>query len=229
MAALTLLLLRTGLVDGVDPFVVGGLFDDRSPGVFALEVHAGRDQAVARGTTFGLGHVVAVDRHQADEVEHRLPLDGVFVLAPAVLAIDGVFDKGHLAAEPGADALGILLVAHGAAHTIEREAVGQRLEERVVFGAVMVRGEVAHRCMATRALVFESGGMAGIGDDLVPHLGSPERVLGAVGHDGTAPVVRDVDVPSVRQGLHGKGLSGDGGELIGVLAMASCAFARALE
>ena len=50
VAPLAFLLFRSGLVNRVDPLVVGGLLDDRGTGVFALQIHAGRDEAVAGRT-----------------------------------------------------------------------------------------------------------------------------------------------------------------------------------
>ena len=84
---------------------------------------------------------------------------------------------------------------------------------------------MAYGRVAAGALVLESGRVAWIGDDLVAHLGPPEGVLRAVGHERAPPVVHDVDVPAVGHGLHRERLSGDGGQFVGVFGVASGAFA----
>ena len=59
------------------------------------------------------------------------------------------------------------------------------------------------------------------------HLGPPEGVFGAVGHDGASPIVRDIHVPAIRHGFQWKRLSGDGSQFVGVLTVTSNAFSRA--
>ena len=205
--------------------MVGGLLNDRGAGVFALQIHAGRDEAVASCTALRAAHVLTVDRHEPDKALHRLPLDGVLVLTPTVLAVDGVLHKGHVTAEPGADPVRILLVADPAADAIQGQAVRDGFQQGVVFRTVMVCGKVAHWRVAAGAFVLQACGMSRVGEDLMAHLGPPEGILGAVGHDGTPPIVDHVHVPSIGHGVHRERLAGDGRQAIGILPVAPDAFA----
>jgi len=173
--------------------------------------------------------VLSVHGVEADEALHGLVLDGIFILTAAVGTEDGVLYEGHIAAEPGPDALRGLLVTNGAIDTVECERIGQGFQQGVVLRAFVVGGKMAHRSMATGALVLQPCGMGGVGDDFMAHFGPPERVLRAVGHDGAAPIVHHVDVPAIRLGHHGEGLTGNGSEVIGVFAVTAGTLARPVE
>ena len=199
--------------------MIGGLFDDCGIGVFAFEVHAVCDQTVARCTRLRLGHVFAIHGIEPNELLHGLKLDGILVFAAAVRAENGVFDEGHVSTEAGSNAFGILLVAHRTIDSIQGHGIGERFEQGVIFSALVMGRKMAYRGMATGALVFQSRAVAGVGEHFVPHFGPPERVFGAVGHDGAPPIVHHIDVVALWKRFHGKGLSRNGRQIIRVFAV----------
>ena len=103
---------------------------------------------------FRFSHVLTKHGVEPDEALHGLILHRVFILAPSVRAVNGVFHKGHLTAESRADAIGVLLVTDRTVDAIQGQGVGNGFEQAVIFGAIMMGGKVADRCVATCAFVF---------------------------------------------------------------------------
>ena len=68
-------------------------------------------------------------RVKSDEVLHGLVLDWILIFAAAVGSKDGVFDEGHVSAEAGSNAVGILLVAHGAIDAVQGQGICEGFQQ----------------------------------------------------------------------------------------------------
>ena len=122
-----------------------------------------------------------------------------------------------------------LLVTRHATHTVERQAVLHERGHGVMRLSVVMGSKMPHRRVARGAFVFQFQLVLGVDQYFVAHLGPPKRIPGRVGHEGAAPVVRDVHVPAVGHGLRWEGLSGNAGKAVRVFAMATGALTAACK
>ena len=232
--------LAVRCIGGIQPLVVGRLFHVIDAGVVAFEISGVRNQGVATCTDFAVRHVFTVERLVKRVLHHRQLVQRRLVLAQTVWTVSFVGVDEHVRVELQAivkfevAAVGIagcrgLLVARHTTHAIERQAVLKQCGHGVMRLSVVVSGKMPHRRMARGAFVLQLELVVGVHQNLVAHLRSPERVAGTVGHEGAAPVVRDVHVPAVGHGLCGEGLTGDAGKAVGVFAVAAGAFATSCK
>ena len=233
-------LLAVRCIRGIQPLVIGGLLHVIDARVIAFEVRGVRYQGVAPGADFAVGHAFTVERLVKRVLHHRQLVQRRLVLAQTVWTVSFVGVDEHVRVELQAivkfevAAVGIagcrgLLVARHTTHAIERQAVLKQCGHGVMRLSVVVSGKMPHRRMARGAFVLQLELVVGVHQNLVAHLRSPERVAGTVGHEGAAPVVRDVHVPAVGHGLCGEGLTGDAGKAVGVFAVAAGAFATSCK
>ena len=232
--------LAVRCIGGIQPLVVGRLFHVIDAGVVAFEISGVRNQGVATCTDFAVRHVFTVERLVKRVLHHRQFVQRRLILAQTVWTVGFVGVDEHVRVKLQAivkfevTTVGVpgrrsLLVARHTTHAIERQAVLKQCGHGVMRLSVVVSGKMPHRRMARGAFVLQLELVVGVHQNLVAHLRSPERVAGTVGHEGAAPVVRDVHVPAVGHGLCGEGLTGDAGKAVGVFAVAAGAFATSCK
>ena len=184
-------------VGRVQPLVVRGLFHVVLTRGIAFHVRRLGHQRVATGADLRCVHVRSVANVVPGVGHHRGRMQRRVVLACPILPIDHGAVKVEHATESVADR-GRLLVTSHAAHTVHRQCVVKQLRHGIVLLAEVVGIEVSERGVTRCALVLQFQLVVRVDGNFVDHLCAPKRILGAVGHEGTAPLVRRIDVVPLR-------------------------------
>ena len=166
-------------VFAVEPFVVGGLFNEvKALSNLTAWGDGFGDQGVASGAKLRFTHVLAIHRLETNEVGHRSTKNGIFVFTPSEWTKNGVFNKGEVARKTCSESLRSLLVARRTRHAVEAQTVVNGFVKGVqgswIFEVVI---KVTRWRVARGAFVFDQTCMGRINSRFVGDLGTPPRVF----------------------------------------------------
>ena len=180
-------------------------------------------------THFTFHTMLTIKRFITDIGRHRQTIENRFRFTSTIGTIQGVFNKIENSAKLIANVFIRLLMAGVARHPIERQTIQQQLSHGIEFLAVMMRCKMTQRRMARCALVFKFQLVRRVDGDLLAHFGLPKRIFRRVGHQRTAPIIRNIHIPAIRHGDCGVRLTNDTRIVIRVGSVTPCTLTTACK